>query len=116
VPAEGAYLNYTERVPVGVCAAITPWNHPLLIATKKIALALACGNTTIVKPSELAPLSVIELGRIALQAGLPEEVLTVITGQRETGEALTTHPGVDRIDLTGSTATVLCPYWSQSSA
>jgi acyl-CoA reductase-like NAD-dependent aldehyde dehydrogenase len=105
VPVEGDYLNYTERVPVGVCAAITPWNHPLLIATKKIAPALACGNTSIVKPSELAPLSVIELGRIAHEAGLPESVLTVVTGRRETGQALTAHPDVDRIDLTGSTAT-----------
>jgi acyl-CoA reductase-like NAD-dependent aldehyde dehydrogenase len=105
VPVEGDYLNYTERVPVGVCAAITPWNHPLLIATKKIAPALACGNTSIVKPSELSPLSVIELGRIAHEAGLPEGVLTVVTGRRETGQALTAHPDVDRIDLTGSTAT-----------
>src|SRR5262249_39199502 len=59
IPVDGDYLNYTERVPVGVCGAITPWNHPLLIATKRIAPALACGNTLIVKPSELAPLSVI---------------------------------------------------------
>lgn len=105
VPVEGDYLNYTERVPVGVCAAITPWNHPLLIATKKIAPALACANTTIVKPSELAPLSVIELGRIALEAGLPEGVLTVVTGSRGAGQALTAHPDIDRIDLTGSTPT-----------
>ncbi|HEU5279992.1 MAG TPA: aldehyde dehydrogenase [Gaiellaceae bacterium] len=105
VPVEGEYLNYTERVPVGVCAAITPWNHPLLIATKKIAPALACGNTIVVKPSELAPLSVVELARIALDAGLPEGVLTVLTGQRETGQALSVHPDVDRLDLTGSTST-----------
>ncbi len=105
VPVEGDYLNYTERVPVGVCAAITPWNHPLLIATKKIAPALACGNTVVVKPSELAPLSVLELGRVALEAGLPEGALTVVTGRREAGQALSTHPLVDRVDLTGSTAT-----------
>lgn len=105
IPVAGPYLNYTERVPVGVCAAITPWNHPLLIATKKIAPAIACGNTLIVKPSELAPLSVIEFGHIAREAGLPDGVLTVITGQRDTGAALTVHPGVDRVDLTGSTAT-----------
>jgi acyl-CoA reductase-like NAD-dependent aldehyde dehydrogenase len=105
IPVDGDYLNYTERVPVGACAAITPWNHPLLIATKKIAPALACGNVVVCKPSELAPLSVLELGRIALEAGLPEGVLQVITGQREAGEALTLHPGIDRIDLTGSTAT-----------
>jgi acyl-CoA reductase-like NAD-dependent aldehyde dehydrogenase len=105
IPVAGDYLNYTERVPVGVCGAITPWNHPLLIATKKMAPALACGNTVVVKPSELAPLSVLEFARIALAAGLPEGVLTVLTGQRETGAALCAHPGVDRIDVTGSTAT-----------
>jgi acyl-CoA reductase-like NAD-dependent aldehyde dehydrogenase len=105
IPVDGPYLNYTERVPVGVCAAITPWNHPLLIATKKIAPALACGNTVVVKPSELAPLSVIEFALIAREAGLPDGVVTVVTGQRETGAALTVHPGVDRVDVTGSTAT-----------
>jgi phenylacetaldehyde dehydrogenase len=105
IPVEGDYLNYTERVPVGVCGAITPWNHPLLIATKKIAPALACGNVVVCKPSELAPLSVIELGELALEAGLPDGVLTIVPGQREAGAALATHPGVHRIDLTGSTAT-----------
>ena len=92
-------------MPVGVCGAITPWNHPLLIATKKIAPALACGNVVVCKPSELAPLSVLELGQLALAAGLPEGVLTIVTGQREAGAALVTHPTVQRIDLTGSTAT-----------
>jgi acyl-CoA reductase-like NAD-dependent aldehyde dehydrogenase len=105
LPVEGPYLNYTRRVPVGVCGAITPWNHPLLIATKKIAPALACGNTVVVKPSELAPLSVLEFGRIALDAGLPPGVLNVVTGGREAGEALVAHPDVARIDLTGSTPT-----------
>ena len=105
IPVEGPYLNYTKRVPVGVCAAITPWNHPLLIATKKIAPALACGNTVVVKPSELAPLSVLDLGRLALDAGLPPGVLNIVPGERATGEALVVHPGVDRIDITGSTAT-----------
>lgn len=105
LPVEGPYLNYTRRVPVGVCAAVTPWNHPMLIATKKIAPALACGNTMVVKPSELAPLSVLELGRLALQAGLPPGVLNVVTGGRSAGEALSTSEGVDRIDVTGSTPT-----------
>jgi acyl-CoA reductase-like NAD-dependent aldehyde dehydrogenase len=105
IPVDGPYLNYTRRVPVGVCAAITPWNHPALIATKKLAPALACGNTVVVKPSELAPLSVLELGRLALEVGLPPGVLNIITGQRTAGEALTTHPEIDRIDLTGSTPT-----------
>jgi acyl-CoA reductase-like NAD-dependent aldehyde dehydrogenase len=105
VPVEGPYLNYVQRVPVGVCAAITPWNHPLLIATKKIAPALACGNTVVVKPSELAPLSVLELARIVGEAGLPAGVLQVIPGGPATGAALVQHPHVDRVDVTGSTAT-----------
>jgi len=105
IPVDGPYLNYTRRVPVGVCGALTPWNHPLLIASKKIAPALACGNTVVVKPSELAPLSVLELGRLAIEAGLPPGVLNVITGQRSAGEALARSPHVARIDLTGSTAT-----------
>src|SRR5215208_3723151 len=92
IPVEGPYLNYTRRVPVGVCGAITPWNHPALIATKKIAPALACGNAVVVKPSELAPLSVLELAALAEEAGIPSGVLSVVTGQRATGEALTTHP------------------------
>jgi acyl-CoA reductase-like NAD-dependent aldehyde dehydrogenase len=105
IPVAGPYLNYTKRVPVGVCGAITPWNHPALIAVKKIAPAIACGNTVVVKPSELAPLSVLELGRLALEAGVPPGVLNIVTGQREAGEALVAHPGVARIDLTGSTPT-----------
>lgn len=105
IPVAGRYLNYTKRVPVGVCGAITPWNHPALIAVKKIAPALACGNTVVVKPSELAPLSVLELGRFALEAGVPAGVLNIVTGQRSAGEALVEHRGVARIDLTGSTST-----------
>ena len=105
IPVEGPYLNYTRRVPVGVCAAITPWNHPMLITTKKIAPALACGNTVVVKPSELAPLSVLELGQLTREAGFPPGVLNIVTGARAAGAALAAHPGVDRIDVTGSTST-----------
>jgi acyl-CoA reductase-like NAD-dependent aldehyde dehydrogenase len=105
IPVEGPYLNFTERVPVGVCAAITPWNHPMLIATKKIAPALACGNTMIVKPSELAPLSLLEFARMTTECGLPPGVLNIVSGGPETGRALVEHPDVDRVDLTGSTAT-----------
>jgi acyl-CoA reductase-like NAD-dependent aldehyde dehydrogenase len=105
IPVAGPYLSYTRRVPVGVCAAITPWNHPLLIATKKVAPALACGNTVVLKPSELAPLSVLELGRLALAVGFPPGVVNIVTGGRSAGAALAEHPGVDRVDFTGSTAT-----------
>jgi acyl-CoA reductase-like NAD-dependent aldehyde dehydrogenase len=105
IPVEGRYLNYTQRVPVGVCGAITPWNHPTLIASKKIAPALAFGNTVVVKPSELAPLGVLELGRLAQQAGLPAGVLNIVTGGFEAGAALVAEPRVARIDVTGSTRT-----------
>lgn len=105
IPVDGPYLNYTTRVPIGVCVAITPWNHPQLIVAKKIAPALAAGNCVVVKPSSLAPLSVIELGKIALQAGLPPGVLNVVTGTGEAGAALSQHEAVGRVDVTGSTAT-----------
>jgi acyl-CoA reductase-like NAD-dependent aldehyde dehydrogenase len=105
VPVEGPYLNYTRRMPVGVCAAITPWNHPMLIAAKKVAPALACGNAVVLKPSELAPLSVLELARLAGEAGLPPGILNVVPGGPDAGRALVSDSGVDRIDVTGSTGT-----------
>jgi acyl-CoA reductase-like NAD-dependent aldehyde dehydrogenase len=106
IPVEGPYLNYTVRVPLGVIGQITPWNHPLLIATKKVAPALAAGNTIVLKPSELAPLSVLEFGRICQEAGLPEGVLNVLPGFGPTaGRAICEHPDVAKIDFTGSTAT-----------
>ena len=106
IPVQGPYLNYTVRVPLGVVGQITPWNHPLLIATKKIAPALATGNTIVLKPSELAPLSVLEFGRICQEAGLPDGVLNVVPGFGPTaGRAICEHPAVAKIDLTGSTAT-----------
>jgi acyl-CoA reductase-like NAD-dependent aldehyde dehydrogenase len=106
IPVEGPYLNYTVRIPLGVIGQITPWNHPLLIATKKIAPALAAGNTIVLKPSELAPLSVLELGRICLEAGLPEGVVNIVPGFGSTaGRAICEHPDVAKIDFTGSTAT-----------
>jgi acyl-CoA reductase-like NAD-dependent aldehyde dehydrogenase len=64
-PFPGPYLNYVSRVPLGVCGLLTPWNHPLLIALKKVAPALATGNSVVLKPPELAPVAVLELGRIA---------------------------------------------------
>ncbi len=105
IPVDGPYLNYTKRTPVGVCAAITPWNHPMLIATKKLAPALASGCTVVLKPSELAPLSVLELGRMAQDVGFPPGVLNIIPGQADAGKALSVHPDVKRVDVTGSTAT-----------
>ncbi|MGG7510628.1 aldehyde dehydrogenase family protein [Plantibacter sp. YIM 135249] len=95
----------TEREPVGVVAQIVPWNYPLLMAVWKLAPALAAGCTIILKPAENTPLSVLRLGQLALEAGLPAGVLNILTGYgAEAGEALVDHPGVDKIAFTGSTA------------
>lgn len=104
--SDANHLNYVKRVPLGVCALITPWNHPLLIALKKVAPALAAGNTLVVKPSELAPVAVIELARILSEAGLPAGVLNVVTGLGAVaGKALAEHPAIAKLDLTGGTET-----------
>lgn len=94
----------TQRVPVGVVGAIIPWNFPLLMAMWKIAPALACGCTVVLKPSEETPLTALRLGELALEAGFPPGVLNVVTGRGETaGAALVNHPGVHKIAFTGST-------------
>jgi acyl-CoA reductase-like NAD-dependent aldehyde dehydrogenase len=97
-------LCYTRKEPVGVCGAIIPWNFPLLMASWKVAPALAAGCTVVLKPAEQTPLTALRLGALALEAGLPEGVLNVITGGGATGAALVDHPGVDKIAFTGSTA------------
>ena len=100
------YLVYTRREPVGVVAAITPWNSPLLLMTWKLAPALAAGCTVVVKPSEHAPASTLGFAELISQAGFPAGVVNVVTGRsRETGAALAGHPGVDKVAFTGSTAT-----------
>jgi acyl-CoA reductase-like NAD-dependent aldehyde dehydrogenase len=100
------YLAYTVREPVGVVGAIIPWNFPLLLASWKVAPALAAGCTVVLKPAPSTPLTAIELAKIALEAGLPEGVLNVLTGDtRELGQAMVEHPGIDKIAFTGSTAT-----------
>jgi acyl-CoA reductase-like NAD-dependent aldehyde dehydrogenase len=104
IPVPGPYLNYTRREPVGVCGQIIPWNYPLQMAAWKVAPALACGNTVVLKPAEQTPLTALELARAAHDAGLPEGVLNVVTGFGETaGAALVRHPDVDKIAFTGST-------------
>lgn len=105
-PFLGSYVNYVQRVPLGVCGLITPWNHPMLIAVKKIAPAIATGNCVVVKPSELAPVSVLLLGAVCTKAGLPNGVLNIVPGLgKEVGQLLCTHPAVRKIDLTGGTPT-----------
>jgi acyl-CoA reductase-like NAD-dependent aldehyde dehydrogenase len=105
-PFAGSYLNYTRRVPLGVVAHVTPWNHPLLILTKKVAPSLAAGNTMIVKPSELAPITAMLLGEILKEAGVPDGVFNVVPGFGATaGLALSSHPRIRKLDLTGGTET-----------
>ncbi len=105
-PPLPTYLASTVREPVGVVGAIVPWNFPLLLASWKVAPALAAGCTIVLKPSSVTPLTAIELGKIALEAGVPEGVLNVVTGAtREIGAWLVEHPDADKIAFTGSTAT-----------
>jgi len=103
IPVAGG-IDMTFREPLGVVALIVPWNFPLPIASWKVAPALAAGNTVVLKPAGLTPLTAIELGKIALEAGLPEGVLNVLVGAgRVVGERLVQHPDVAKVAFTGST-------------
>ena len=104
IPVAGPYLNYTLREPVGVVGCIVPWNFPLSLAAWKVAPALACGNTVVLKPAEQTPLTALVLGELAAEAGFPPGVLNVVPGFGETaGAALVAHPDVDAVSFTGST-------------
>lgn len=89
--------------PVGVCGQIIPWNFPLLMAAWKIAPALACGNTLVLKPAETTPLTALRLAEICAEVGLPPGVVNIVTGDGRTGEAIVRHRGIDKIAFTGST-------------
>ncbi len=103
IPVAGG-VDMTFREPLGVVGLIVPWNFPLLIASWKVAPALAAGNTVVLKPAELTPLSALELERIALDAGIPEGVLNVVAGRGSVcGRRLVEHPDVAKIAFTGST-------------
>jgi aminomuconate-semialdehyde/2-hydroxymuconate-6-semialdehyde dehydrogenase len=97
--------NLTERPPIGVGAIIIPWNSPLMLGTWNLGPCLAAGNTCVMKPSELAPLTTLGLGEIANEAGLPHGVLNIVPGLGAAGAALASHPGVDAIAFTGGVAT-----------
>jgi len=106
IPVNGPFLNYTLREPVGVVGAIVPWNFPLQTAAWKVAPALACGCSVVLKPSEWTPLNALKFAEIAAEAGLPEGALNVVTGYGATaGEALALHEDVDKITFTGSIRT-----------
>jgi betaine-aldehyde dehydrogenase len=103
IPVAGG-VDFTFREPLGVVGLITPWNFPIAIASWKVAPALAAGNTVVLKPAELTPLTALELERIALDAGLPEGVFNVVVGPgRVVGERIVQHPDVAKVAFTGST-------------
>jgi aldehyde dehydrogenase (NAD+) len=103
IPTRADALTYTVREPLGVVGAIVPWNFPLMIGMWKIAPALACGCTVVLKPAEITPLTALRLGELALEAGFPAGVLNVVPGFGKTaGAALVDHPDVDKVTFTGS--------------
>ncbi|MCE7974837.1 MAG: aldehyde dehydrogenase family protein [Leptolyngbya sp. PLA1] len=97
-----AFPGRTPR-PVGVCGQVIPWNFPLLMAAWKLAPALACGNTCVLKPAETTPLTALRLAEVFDECGVPPGVLNVVTGDGRTGAAIVSHPGVDKVAFTGST-------------
>lgn len=104
IPGAAPGVLMTFREPVGVCGVIVPWNFPIAITSWKVAPALAMGNCVILKPAEQTPITALRLAELALEAGIPEHVFTVITGPGSTvGEALITHPAVRKLAFTGST-------------
>ena len=112
------FIGLIQKEPVGVVAAIVPWNFPLMIGAWKIAPALAMGNSVIIKPSEAASLSILKLGEICLEAGLPPGTLNIVTGNgKQTGQALARHMDVDVLTFTGSgnTGRQLLEYSAQSN-
>lgn len=104
-PAVPGLQAWTLRGPIGVVGAITPWNNPLGLLCPKIFPAVAVGNTVVIKPSEVTPVSTLRLAQLALEAGIPPGVVNVVTGAALTGKALAEHPGVDKLAFTGSTTT-----------
>lgn len=104
IPIEGPYLCYTQRVPLGVCALMTSFNHPLMILSKSLAPALATGNSVVIKASEQTPLTTVRLVRLLKEAGVPDGVVNVINGEgREAGAALARHPLIRKVVFTGGT-------------
>ena len=106
VPVEAGFLNYVLREPIGVVGQIVPWNFPLMFTSWKLGPALAAGNTVVMKPAELTPLSTLRIAALAREVGFPKGVINIVVGYGHTaGQYLAEHPGVDKISFTGSTAT-----------
>lgn len=105
IPLGSGLVDFTLREPLGVSAQIVPWNYPLRLSSRGIAPALACGNAVVAKPAAEAGLSVVRLAELAAEAGLPPGVFNVVTGGREAGAALASHPDINHITFTGSVPT-----------
>ena len=106
IPVSKPGLDLTLREPIGVVGLIVPWNFPLLMASWKVAPALAAGNTAILKPASYSPLTAIRLGELALEAGIPAGVLNVVTGPGgSAGASIAAHPGIGKVAFTGETTT-----------
>ncbi|MGE5242801.1 MAG: aldehyde dehydrogenase family protein [Betaproteobacteria bacterium] len=106
IPAKGNAFTYTLREPLGVVAAIVPWNFPLLLTAWKVAPALACGNTVVIKPASQTPLTALALAEAAQEVGIPAGAINVITGPgAKVGRMIVEHAGIDKIAFTGDTST-----------
>jgi aldehyde dehydrogenase (NAD+) len=106
IPVEPGFVNYVQRAPLGVVGQIVPWNFPLMFCSWKMGPALAAGNTVVLKPSELTPLSSLRIAELMVEVGFPAGVVNIVPGYGHTaGERLATHPGVAKIAFTGSTVT-----------
>lgn len=106
LPVDAGFLNYVKREPIGVVGHIVPWNFPLMFTSWKLGPALAAGNTVVMKPSELTPLSTLRIAELALEVGFPPGVINVVTGYGHTaGARIAEHPGIGKISFTGSTDT-----------
>jgi len=106
IPVDAGFLNYVQREPIGVVGAIVPWNFPLMFTSWKMGPALAAGNTIVIKPSEITPLSTLRIGELIQEVGFPDGVVNIVTGYGNTaGTRIAEHPGIGKISFTGSTAT-----------
>lgn len=105
VPVERGFLDYVLREPIGVCGQIVPWNFPLMFTSWKMGPALAAGNTVVLKPSELTPLTTLRIAELMTEAGIPAGVVNIVTGYGKTaGQRIAEHPHIGKVSFTGSTA------------
>ncbi|WP_322966351.1 aldehyde dehydrogenase family protein [Sphingomonas fuzhouensis] len=104
IPVDAGFLNYVEREPIGVVGQIVPWNFPLMFVSWKLGPALAAGNTVVMKPSEITPLTTLRIGELVKHVGIPDGVVNIVPGYGHTaGQRIADHPGIGKVSFTGST-------------